>query len=271
MNDGIDYTTKDNSKLRVILRDRELPDQGTREQMIESLQLHPARYDEDTAEELTEKLHGRHCKYAGQGDRANKIGRLEHNDSLDRDAANYGDLELWVDLKVMYTMLDEKPGSRSSKTRSPEELNKLRADFDSKKAELEKRVGHPVIIPEDLMKCNSQWHGKDDQIFAEGERNKQVRPRISSCDYDDSNSHWASRSERELTDICKRREMPGGGYSTKAGLLKWLDTGELDYAGLYMGGLERICRERQLTHKATAKKVDLIALLEKDDAEKDDE
>jgi hypothetical protein len=67
MDDGIDYTTKDNSKLRVILHDRELPDHGTREEMIELLQLHPAKYQENTDEELTEMLKGVTVRMLGRG------------------------------------------------------------------------------------------------------------------------------------------------------------------------------------------------------------
>jgi hypothetical protein len=151
-------------------------------------------------------------------------------------------MALWVELSVLYTVVDPNAGSRFREACSPEKSEKMRTlDFDSKKPELEQRVGHPIFIP-DIKNFGYQWHGDDAKIFEEGECNKPLRPALPFCKYDGSNSHWASRSERELTDICKRRGMPGGGYSNKAGLLKWLDTGELDYAGLYMGGLERICR-----------------------------
>jgi hypothetical protein len=216
-------------------------------------------------------LRGRHSKYAASGTKANKIERLIANDALDRDAANYGDLKLWVRLEVLDSMLDESPDNRWNKSPlDPERRKEIQADFDSKKAELEERVGHPVILEKDFKKADFQWHGREDQIYAEGEQAKSDRPAFPTCDYDWSDSHWASRDERNLREICDRRGMPGGS-GTKAGMLKWLDTGILDYTGLYMTGLEKICRDRGITHKSTAKKADLIALLEEDDKRKEEE
>lgn len=86
------------------------------------------------------------------------------------------------------------------------------------------------------------------------------------CDYDWSGSHWAERTEREISEICHRREMPGHGSAPKAAQLKWLDTGVVEYSDFYISGLEVMCRERGIKYKYDAKKEYYISLLEEDDA-----
>ena len=51
-------------------------------------------------------------------------------------------------------------------------------------------------------------------------------------------------------------------------MLKWLDTGDIEYEDMYIGGLTSICRERDVAYKGSAKKMDLVRLLrEADEAE----
>ncbi|KAG4442559.1 hypothetical protein IFR05_001971 [Cadophora sp. M221] len=79
---------------------------------------------------------------------------------------------------------------------------------------------------------------------------------VPVCDYNWKDSHWADRTERQLSEICSRRGMPG--YGPKAAMLKWLDTGNIDYQDMDMGGLTRICGERGIVYKESDKKAELV-------------
>jgi hypothetical protein len=48
-------------------------------------------------------------------------------------------------------------------------------------------------------------------------------------------------------------------------MIKWLETGSVDYEDLYAGSLEIMCMKRGLHVKIGAKKVDLIKRLREDD------
>lgn len=100
----------------------------------------------------------------------------------------------------------------------------------------------------------------DNQIQTQA---RMSRSRIRICDYNWRESHWASRTERQLNEICSRREMPGSG--PKAAMIKWLDTGSVEYDDLYVGSLERICAERGIKYRSGEKKVELVRLLEESD------
>ncbi|KAK0124729.1 hypothetical protein ONS96_008612 [Cadophora gregata f. sp. sojae] len=69
-------------------------------------------------------------------------------------------------------------------------------------------------------------------------------------------SHLANKTERELSEICSRREMTG--YGSKAAMLKWLDMGRIDHQDMYMDGLTRICGQRGVDYKESDKKADLV-------------
>lgn len=57
--------------------------------------------------------------------------------------------------------------------------------------------------------------------------------------------------------------MPGHG--PRAALLKWLDTGSVEYEDLYAGSLGVICYRRWIKHRSGEKKVDLIRRLKEAD------
>lgn len=63
--------------------------------------------------------------------------------------------------------------------------------------------------------------------------------------------------------------MPGG--ATKAAILKCLDTGELDYDGLYLNSLVTMCKERGLRSRSGDTKKKLVKLLQEDDEKEDGE
>jgi hypothetical protein len=54
-------------------------------------------------------------------------------------------------------------------------------------------------------------------------------------------------------------------------MLKWLDTGSVDYEDLYVGSLEQMCMERGIKHKSSDKKVELIKKLREADEAEDKE
>lgn len=113
------------------------------------------------------------------------------------------------------------------------------------------------------MRFEDQQQAEDYSIE---QKAKETRPQIPICDDEWQDSHWASRTERELREICTRREFPGSG--PKAAMIKWLDTGSVDYEDLYAFSLEQICRSRGLPAKSGEKKLDLVRKLnEADEAE----
>jgi hypothetical protein len=142
------------------------------------------------------------------------------------------------------------------------EAEAAQVKYDIAKLELESTTGRSVNVTETFKKEDNLTaldHWTQDQA-------QEARPKVPICDYDWKESHWADRRERELAEICSRRGMPG--YGPKAAMLKWLDTGNLDYEDMYIGGLTSICMERGLECRSKDKKVDLIRRLrEADEAE----
>jgi hypothetical protein len=60
-----------------------------------------------------------------------------------------------------------------------------------------------------------------------------------------------------------RREMPGSG--PKASMIKWLETGNIEYDELYAFSLESLCRDRGIKFKSGEKKAELVRLLKEAD------
>ena len=138
-------------------------------------------------------------------------------------------------------------------------LKRAIEQHDSIKADLESRVGHPVNGIETL-RIENKSRRRDTEIQMSYQPTHAPGP---ICDYNWKDSHWASRTERQLTEICTRREMPGHG--PKAAMLKWLDTGKLEYEDLYTGSLEDMCRKRGLHARSGEKKVELVRKLREAD------
>ncbi|KIM98227.1 hypothetical protein OIDMADRAFT_20039 [Oidiodendron maius Zn] len=125
------------------------------------------------------------------------------------------------------------------------------------KQQLEAQIGRPVDATEAL------WKENDVNVVDRQIQTQDHRPSIPICDYNWKESHWASRTERELNEICRRREMPG--YGPKAAMIKWLETGSVDYEDLYASSLMMMCTERNLKHRSNDKKAELIRRLEEAD------
>ena len=296
----ITYTTKDNSKLRTLLSERGLSTLGSREELISRLENSSIDYESLLSGDMTEMLKARHITMASQGPKAVKIQRLRLNDKLDRDTGNYEDTMLYARLSVAELILEElvtkqkkaqdenttytmlKPGriiALLEKRKLPrsgsqtaqikrlqnddlksiaKKLMKIRKERDSLKLELESKVGHPVNASEELKK-EDKLRAIDNQIERQA-HNPSPKP---ICDYNWQDSHWADRTGQQLREICSRREMPGSG--PKAAMLKWLDTGNVEYEDLYTSGLESMCRDRGIHYKSGAKKAELVTLLREAD------
>lgn len=128
---------------------------------------------------------------------------------------------------------------------------------------MESELGHTFKVS-DMWETYRRYETLDNEIINRVE--KKQKPPVHVCDYDWRASHRASKTERELSVICKRMEMPG--YGPKAAMVKFLDTGAIEYEDLYASGLEMICYRRGIALKGNAKKDEMVRLLkEADEAE----
>lgn len=300
---AMDYKTKDNSKLRTLLFDRCISTSGSREELIARLEKYSFDYNTYTSEELTEIMKRRHLTNTG-GPKAIKVQRLILNDNLDRDTGNSEDMMSYVRTNVSQDILEElvrkqeailvsgdqsysswslgKLGALLEKRKLSRSGNKdamiarLRSNDQRKlakdiaaakkkyltlKQQLEAQIGHPVDATEAL------WKENDVNVVDHQIQTQDHRPSIPICDYNWKESHWASRTERELNEICRRREMPGHG--PKAAMIKWLETGSVDYEDLYASSLMMMCRERNLKCRSNDKKAELIRRLEEADEQEE--
>lgn len=289
------YRMTDNSKLRVLLRDRGLPTDGTREEMIKILErCPPIDYESMTVDELTEIMRRRNMKYAASLPKEVKIERLRPNDNYDRDTGAHDESTLWVRVATWSDLAkrEDEAGfgapDYSSKTMKQlskllerrnlstagtqttlvsrlqkddqERHSKLRKQLEESKARLEILLGHPV--EDNMWDLYEEYQAHDNEII---NRARSVpEPPKHICDFDWKDSHWASRSEHELSEICSRREMPGAG--PKAAMIKWLETGEVEYEDLYAFSLETMCDKRGIKLKSHPKKADMVRLLKEADA-----
>jgi len=141
------------------------------------------------------------------------------------------------------------------------ELKKHKRDFALIKQQLETRIGHPINVLASVHE-EDKILALDCQLKSAA---KEARPNKPMCDFDWKKSHWADRTEVQLQEICRRREMPGNG--PRAAKIKWLETGHLEYDDLYASSLEVICLNRGIKYSG-ATKVELIRrLVEADEAE----
>jgi hypothetical protein len=290
----IDYRNKDNSKLRRFLSERCLSTHGTREELITRLENSSIDYESLSSATITEMLRDRQVVCSSRGNKDYKIERLRINDQAERDSGKSGEAYLYGTLSAMEMVLTEchKFESRDYSTLKPAKLAALldkrklaksgsaavlikrlqkddrmsnekrrklaQAKHDQVKRDLETKTGRSVIAT-DVMEREDRKYALESQL----QREFEGPPPKPVCDYDWKDSHWAGRTERELSEICQRRGMPG--YGPRAAMLKWLDTGNVDYEDLYVGGLQRICTERGLEFREKDKKVDLVRRLQEAD------
>ncbi|TAQ85573.1 hypothetical protein B7494_g6121 [Chlorociboria aeruginascens] len=300
----IQYSTKDTSKLRRFLVERHLSPSGTRGELITRLECSFIDYTALSSEDLSTMLKHRNITMYAQGRKDIKIQRLRMNDKVDHDTGNGAEGELygqfWASESILndvvakrdehlkemseaYAKLSHRKllallekrklsshGNKETLTKrlltdDCETLSKHIRDLlnrrDATKAKLELHIGHPVSMAGSVKEEEDEQHALDNEAREQGRRSS-----VSLCDYDWRDSHWADRTERDLTEITRRRGMPGGG--PKTAMLKWLDTGKIDYEYMYGTPLRIVCMERGIHAKSDAKKADLVRILREDDARK---
>ncbi|PQE09244.1 hypothetical protein CJF32_00010696 [Rutstroemia sp. NJR-2017a WRK4] len=147
---------------------------------------------------------------------------------------------------------------RKSVQETKKRLENLKKEYNKGKAELEAIVGHPV----DLRKVNKQIDELDsrDRLLQYSYQPARKQP---TCDYDWKSSQWATRSSRELSDICRRQGWFVG--ETKAACIMWLETGEVDYELLSVHSLESICKDRGIKIRSNEKRIDLVKKIQESD------
>ena len=295
-----DYYAKDTNKLRAFCRDRSLNPSLSRDEMVDLLEKTPIDYESLQSVEPEAILKRRHIPYYGP--RALKIARIRHDDEGHLDKTDYHGARIDVrraltgemlkqvlakqeavinqnchrlETKDLITLLRERglheKVSREAKIDALREADKKSKAFESKEIaqevkkwetevedrskEYEENTGHP-------------YHGS----YFKQERTSwkdwaatlpETKPPQPIYDYAWQDSRWASKSERELAEICRRRDMPGAG--TKAARIKWLETGKLMYEDLYAFSLDSLCRKRNLPHGGVKKQ--LMQRLENADLE----
>jgi hypothetical protein len=309
--EDIAYQMKNNSVLRRLLSERDLSADGTREEMIARLEDSSIDYESLPAGQLTEMLRQRRVTGYAVGLKEVKIERLRLIDKLQCDTGNLKDTELYSRAVVPEMMIDEWEAKRAkaltetaennqysswkparistnlekrklSKSGSvkmqiarlwnddnksvDKKLKEFTAEHENAKAKLEAAIGHAIHRVKPIMDEAEEVRRLDIEMR---EQTQPARNPLPVCAYNWKDSHWASRTERELSEICRRREMPGSG--PKAAMLKWLDTGSVDYEDLYVGSLEQMCCKRGIRHKSSDNKVELIKKLREADEAEDKE
>ncbi|TVY83850.1 hypothetical protein LSUE1_G001625 [Lachnellula suecica] len=187
----VDYTTKDNSKLRNLLHSRFLLESGTREKMIARLESNPIDYKKLSSSGLTEMLKRSHVTNAAKGTKESKIERLKESGAMDHDLGS-GEDGLLIGKMMAYesklaSLLKEKdklqfiscsidvPQDRNmlnstTKVKSPEdrlaaiarvenderilstEIQVRKADYERARAAVETALGHPIKTSTELEK-----------------------------------------------------------------------------------------------------------------------
>ncbi|KAF5869312.1 uncharacterized protein Bfra_011119 [Botrytis fragariae] len=263
------YAKKDNSMLRVLLRDRHLQISGTREEMIHRLETSPYNYESYTSEELSLILKDRHLTNASTEAKKSKSSASKIATRL---SMILQDLKTHSSLRELATALGLSPHSGEKtvikqlhandqklklegkdRTAMSDAINKLTASLETRKAEynkakedLEKSIGHPVLDIAIVMGRYNAIRRRDHEIVNSYQPIHKPGP---VCDYDWKDSHWAGRTERELRDMCRRQGMEGWG--TKATCIKWLETGSVEetdeketaYRELGIMALKKMCKE----------------------------
>lgn len=295
----IDYTKKDNSKLRYFLSERDLPTSGTREELINRLQNSSIDYEDLTSTELSDMMKGRCIVNVAVGGKETKIKRLRINDLLDShtgeggNSPRYGVVRIcdlireeaqqksmnpdfynsFTASQLTSTLRNRKIDTKGSREQQElrlckadkEDLKNFRKRYEDTKRELELYVGHEVDVYAYDKKYDELLE-EDRKLQAEAPRSKGLVP---TCTFQMKDSRWALRSGRELSDICHRRGLEDWG--TKATYVKWLETGRLEYEDICAGSLETKCRKRGIQNKSSDKKVDLIRRLREVDGDEGDD
>lgn len=286
-----DYHAKTNSKLRSLVKDRdrypttdvlkdcinvwpngehstanqETPTSFTREEMIAKLSTSNTDYESCMVEELDEMIKQRRSKRSGR--KAAKIDRLKRNDELHFDTGSFEETRISVMITVYECHLEDlvqkqkaavNDNIKRKKQPQSTSLSKKIKAYEVKVNSAKLKWAHETGLAFDSPGLSS----KDMSHRERASPPREVKPPERQCDYDWKQSHWADRTTRELLDICRRREMPGQG--TRAAMIKWLETGTVEYEDLVAYSLEGMCRKRGLPFRGL-KRSELARRLREDD------
>ncbi|KAF7918948.1 hypothetical protein BELL_0596g00080 [Botrytis elliptica] len=167
------YAKKDNSMLRVLLRDRHLQISGTREEMIHRLETSPYNYESYTSEELSLILKDRHLTNASHGSKESKIERLKNSDEAFYDSANFEDTQLYVQLNLGERFIKDK--EQALKALSDPNISYEKLDSSALR-ELASALGlSPHSGAKTVIK---QLHANDQKSTLEGKGNTAMRDAI---------------------------------------------------------------------------------------------
>ncbi|KAF7896176.1 hypothetical protein EAF00_006191 [Botryotinia globosa] len=167
------YAKKDNSMLRVLLRDRHLQISGTREEMIHRLESSPYNYESYTSEELSLILKDRHLTNATYGSKEIKIERLKNSDEAFYDSAKFEDTQLYVQLNLGEKFIRDKEQALKALSDANVSYEKLDSNALRELAPtlgLSPHSGEKIVI--------KQLHANDQKSRLEGKGNAALRDAI---------------------------------------------------------------------------------------------
>ncbi|KAF7946597.1 hypothetical protein EAE96_009592 [Botrytis aclada] len=317
----INFRTKDNSKLRALLRDwrvmqPEEVESMDRMAMIERLERHEMRgyrddYESLTCEQLSTLLSSRLLPCSGVT-KAARIERLRYDDALDRDNGNMEEHSLYThlvicqneiqryikllhwaageegdpsyqDLEVteLRSLMDLRQQGRKTKfvcedcdlidwleaddqklaqktkvevstlvgSEVPAELERWEKKLADARVDLESRIGHPLLA--EVRMYESSKYDVPVVTKKAGDR--------GASDCDPKKTNWGLFNAWELSKIALEKGAPG--YGTKDAMIKWLETGILEYEDMHLKSLRAQCWKRLVPQYSNDDKAALIERL----------
>lgn len=151
------------------------------------------------------------------------------------------------------------------------------AVYNRLKAEVEEMSGYTVDDFEEIAEyAVHSFKEKREQARKISLQDKNIRRNIPPtkisgrvCEYDTTDSSWALKTERQLRAIVKKKgDMKIDGvvvWGTKSTMVKWLDTGNLEYEDVSQMALSELCKDRGLTLKCNELRHSMIAKLKEAD------
>ncbi|KAF2491445.1 hypothetical protein BU16DRAFT_119381 [Lophium mytilinum] len=129
------------------------------------------------------------------------------------------------------------------------QISDARSEWERLRVKFEEFTGRPLRCVSEDLNVENKLHQRD-PIYNAPKDDPPVKHMVN---YDWRSSHWADRSLHQLLDIAKSRGMPHANGAPKAAMIKWLETGELDYEEYYTTALYAMCSERNISVKSAEK------------------
>ncbi|TGO28146.1 hypothetical protein BPAE_0031g00110 [Botrytis paeoniae] len=131
----------------------------------------------------------------------------------------------------------------------PAELKRWENKLADTRADLESRIGHP--LPAEVPTDESSKHDVPVVTKKAGDQ--------GSLNYDPKKTNWGLFSAWELCRIAMEKGAPG--YGTKDAMIKWLETGILEYEDMHLESLREQCWKRLVPQYSNDDKAALIERL----------